>query len=160
MSELTDSAILYDRPTRDEYYLKIAEAVSLRSTCIKRHYGAVIVNNDEIIATGYNGNVRGELNCNEIGKCLRPSMQNNDASFGYSDCRSVHAEQNALISAARKDMLGGMMYLVCIINWRTEINSKGPCPICKRMMKNAGLKCWVGWVKGDDGVVRPSVTEL
>ena len=97
------------RLTKDEYYIGIAQAVSKRSTCLKRHYGAVIVNKDEIISTGYNGNPRGYFNCIDRGKCDRLLIPHN--SGDYSDCYSVHAEQNAIISAARKDMIDGTLYL-------------------------------------------------
>ena len=98
-----------NRMSKTEYYLEIALAVSKRSTCLKRRYGAVIVNNDEIISTGYNGNPRGEQNCCDRGTCQRMDLPSN--SGNYNDCFSVHAEQNALISARRKDILGGTIYL-------------------------------------------------
>lgn len=123
------------RPSKDEYYLGIAKSVSMRSTCIKRQYGAVIVNNDEIIATGYNGNPRGDFNCLDLGKCSRLNKPHN--SGDYSDCNSVHAEQNAMISASRKDMIGGTIYLYGREDSK-QINAE-PCPICKRMIQNAGI---------------------
>lgn len=136
-----------DRITKDEYYLEIALAVSKRSTCLKRHYGCVIVKDDEIIATGYNGSPRGEKNCCDLGECKRINKPHN--SGDYSDCHSVHAEQNAMISAARKDMLGATMYLageekeVSFIQpyefWK-EVKNCTPCPICSRMILNAGIK--------------------
>lgn len=140
-----------ERISKDEYYLKIAKAVSSRSTCLKRQYGCVIVNNDEIIATGYNGSPRGEVNCCDLGICKRMDEPNNSGK--YDECHSVHAEQNALISASRKDMLGATIYLYGqeYIN-ETITASSGfrmyqdleieatPCPICKRMLKNAGIK--------------------
>lgn len=98
-----------ERISKDNYYVGIARAVSERSTCLKRHYGCVIVNNDEIIATGYNGNPRGLMNCCDFGYCNRLNKPHN--SGDYSDCHSVHAEQNAMLSAARRDMIGATMYL-------------------------------------------------
>ena len=89
---------------KDEYYLGIAKAVSKRSTCLRRRYGCVIVKNDEIIATGYNGSPRGETNCCESGKCYREGMSHNHGD--YSECCSVHAEQNAMLSASREEMIG------------------------------------------------------
>lgn len=130
------------RPSKDEYYLQIASAVSSRSTCLRRQYGCVIVKNNEIIATGYNGNPRGEKNCCDVGKCNRMNKPHN--SGDYSDCYSVHAEQNAMLSAARKDMIGATLYLTGF-----ETTNEGakkpivlcePCPICGRMIKNAGIK--------------------
>lgn len=140
-----------ERITKDEYYLKIAKTVAIRSTCLKRQYGCVIVNNDEIIATGYNGSPRGEKNCCDIGFCKRLNEPNN--SGRYDECNSVHAEQNALISASRRDMLGATMYLYgqeirkepltassnFAMEQILEIEAE-PCPICKRMLKNAGIK--------------------
>lgn len=143
-----------ERITKDEYYLKIAKAVSSRSTCIKRQYGCVIVNNDEIIATGYNGSPRGEKNCCDIGTCKRLNEPNNSGK--YDECQSVHAEQNALISASRKDMLGATMYLYGQETRKETITASSdfrmfqpieieavPCPICLRMIKNAGIKVLV-----------------
>lgn len=141
------------RISKDEYYLGIALAVSKRSTCLKRHYGCVIVKNDEIIATGYNGSPRGEVNCCDIGSCQRLDKPHN--SGDYSDCHSVHAEQNAMLSASRKEMIGATMYLAgeeMIVEediWgdgtdgkmmhMKEIKDCAPCPICERMIKNAGI---------------------
>lgn len=123
------------RISKNLYYLHIAKAVSERSTCLKRQYGAVIVKNDEIIATGYNGAPRGEENCCDLGVCKRMDKPHN--SGDYADCHSVHAEQNAIISASRRDMLGATLYL-----WGGE-NGKAidaePCPICARLIKNAGI---------------------
>ena len=96
-----------DRISKDKYYLGIARAVSKRSTCLKRHYGCVIVKNGEVISTGYNGNPRGQENCCDRGTCNRLMKPHN--SGDYSDCYSVHAEQNAMLSAARKDMIGSTL---------------------------------------------------
>lgn len=141
------------RISKDEYYLGIARAVSKRSTCLKRHYGCVIVKNDEIISTGYNGNPRGDFNCCDIGKCSRMEKPHN--SGDYSDCFSVHAEQNAMLSASRKDMIGATLYLACEeyklnknesakkcedVYEYVELSCCSPCPICERMIKNAGIE--------------------
>lgn len=137
------------RITKDEYYLSIALEVSKRSTCLKRHYGCVIVKNDEIIATGYNGSPRGCENCCDIGECKRMDKPHN--SGDYSDCHSVHAEQNAMLSASRKEMMGATMYLAgeeskqYYYNGSSkceflEIKDASPCPICARMIVNAGIK--------------------
>lgn len=124
------------RPTHDEYYLAIAAAVSRRSTCLRRQYGAVIVNNDEIIATGYNGAPRGCENCCDIGKCNREGHEHNDGNYGQ--CRSVHAEQNAIISASRREMIGATLYLAGFENGKAI--AAQPCPICERLIINAGIK--------------------
>lgn len=125
------------RISKTEYYLEIAKAASKRSTCLKRHYGAIIVKNDEVIATGYNGSPRGCVNCSDVGKCKRLDKPHN--SGDYSDCHSVHAEQNAMISASRKDMVDSIMYLYGEED-SIEMNYPEPCPICARMLLNAGIK--------------------
>lgn len=123
------------RLSRDEYYLNIAKAVSKRSTCLRRQYGAVIVNNDEIISTGYNGAPRGEVNCCDTGICHRQDHAHNDGD--YRSCSSVHAEMNAIISASRSEMIGSTMYLAGFENGEELIAE--PCPICKRIIHNAGI---------------------
>lgn len=139
------------RPDKHTYYLNIAREVSKRSTCIKRHYGCVIVNGDIIIATGYNGSPRGEENCCDIGTCKRADAQR---YCGYENCTSVHAEQNALIAASRDRLIGATVYLACeefalnkfksglwdekIYDWYEDENPV-PCPLCMRMLKNAGV---------------------
>ena len=115
---------------RDRYYLEIAYAVALKSTCLRKQYGAVIVKNNEIIATGYNGAPRGEEHCKVCSKCDHGKDMET-----YLSCRSVHAEMNAIISAARKDMIGSTLYLVC-----RNIDVCQPCEICRRLIKNAGIK--------------------
>ena len=129
------------RPTKSEYYLDIASAVSKRSTCIRRHYGAVIVNNDEIVSTGYNGSPRGDKNCCDYGICMRAEAKRNSC---YEECKSVHAEQNAMISASRREMLGATLYLSCQYwdgsGWvEDETEEVTPCPICQRMINNSGI---------------------
>lgn len=126
------------RPSKNEYYLDIARTVSRRSTCLRRQYGAVIVNHDEIIATGYNGATRGDKDCLYNGICWR---EENDIPHGamYEMCISVHAEQNAIISAARSEMIGGTLYLAGFENGM-EIVGPEPCVICARMIQNAGIK--------------------
>lgn len=131
------------RPDKTTYYLDIAKAVSKRSTCLRRHYGAVIVNKDEIISTGYNGSSRGAINCCDEGYCMRSAARRNT---GYEECRSVHAEQNAMISASRNEMIGATLYLACEYQtesgeWVEDITSEvRPCPICQRMIDNSGIK--------------------
>lgn len=126
------------RPTIDKYYLEIAKSVSLRSTCIRKHYGAVIVNNGEIISTGYNNPPRGEPHCFTCTKC----KNGKDAST-YIDCPAVHAEMNAIISASRKEMLGGTLYLAGYdITGNEPVECEAwPCEICLRLIKNAGIDC-------------------
>ena len=120
------------RPGKDEYYLNIAEAVMARSTCLRRKYGSVIVKNDEIIATGYNGSPRGEVNCCDTGYCWRKE-HNIPRGQDYSHCKSVHSEANAIISASRRDMQGAVLYLAS-----SEPDAQ-PCDMCRRLIKNAGI---------------------
>lgn len=133
-----------ERITKTEYYKGIAAAVNKRSTCLRRRYGCVIVKNDEIIATGYNGSPRGMENCCDKRLCKRMDKEHN--SGDYSECHSVHAEQNALLSARRQDMIGATMYLVGEElgedgKWKLIPSDKcSPCPICSRMIKNSGIK--------------------
>ena len=124
------------RPSKSDYYLSIAKEVAQRSTCLRRQYGAVIVKDDEIVSTGYNGSPRGESNCCDVGECWR---EQNNIPHGerYEECVAVHAEQNAIISAARREMNGGILYLYGEENG--EPIQSCPCKICKRMIKNAGL---------------------
>ena len=130
------------RPTKTTYYLNIAREVSRRSTCLKRNYGCVIVKNDEIIATGYNGSARGEPNCCDIHTtCPRADIAHN--SGNYATCPAVHAEQNAMLSAPREKMLGATMYLAGFEHHddgtEEPIKDCSPCPICSRLIKNAGI---------------------
>lgn len=137
------ASLSLNRPSKRDYYVDIAIAVSKRSTCLKRHYGAVIVKNDEIISTGYNGAARGYANCCDKGHCPRMNVAHN--SGDYSDCPAVHAEQNAVISASRKDMIGATLYLAGEeMDKNTgeiiEIKVARPCPICQRILINSGIK--------------------
>lgn len=129
-----------DRIDKTNYYLDIAETVSKRGTCLRNNYGSVIVKNDEIISTGYTGAPRGRKNCIDLGVCRR--RQNNTPSgAGYELCRSVHSEQNAIISSKRKDMIGSTLYLVGINKRNGEyIADNYPCTLCKRMIINAGIE--------------------
>jgi dCMP deaminase len=127
------------RISKKDYYLGIAEAVSKRSTCIRRQYGAVIVLNDEIIATGYNGSPRNAENCCDVGCCWRES---NHIPHGeqYEACLAVHAEQNAIISASRRDTLGSTLYLVGFENGEQLPEEQvKPCKICEKMITNSGI---------------------
>lgn len=136
------------RGSKREYYLGIAEQVLERSTCLRRRYGAVIVNNDEIVSTGYNGSARGDINCCDKGVCHREEL-GIPKGERYELCRAVHAEQNAIISASRRDMLGATIYIVGKEKDGTNANPK-PCLLCSRMLKNAGVKTVVGREKDGD----------
>lgn len=128
-----------NRKDKQNYYLDIADTVLQRSTCLRRKYGAIIVRNDEIISTGYNGAPRGRKNCSDIGSCTRellciPSGER------YELCRSVHAEANAIISASRRDMIGSTIYLVGRDAKTNELLPNATsCSMCKRQVINAGI---------------------
>jgi dCMP deaminase len=143
------------RPSKTEYYLNIAREIAARSTCLCFNGGAIIVRDDQIVATGYNGAPRKTLDCMERKECLRrklkiPSGQN------YELCRSVHAEQNAIINAARAgvNILGGTMYLhgYRVFGGKKEPSDMFPCFICKKMILNSGLECVISSTK--DGKFR------
>ena len=126
-----------ERPSKIKYYLNIAKSVSDRSTCLRRRYGAIIVKNDRIISTGYNGAPRGKENCCDIGKCWR--KENNIPSGSmYEACLSSHAEMNAIIQGAPDEMESADLYL-----WGCEADgtpiSARPCKICQRLLLNAGI---------------------
>ncbi len=128
------------RISKENYYLDIAETVLARSTCLRRLYGAIIVTNDEIISTGYNGAPRGRINCSDLGYCRREAMQV-PSGERYELCRSVHAEANAIISASRRDMVGGTLYLVGRDAQTGELLSDATsCSMCRRLVINAGLE--------------------
>ena len=128
------------RISKENYYLDIAETVLERATCLRRVYGAIIVTNDEIIATGYNGAPRGRKNCTDLGFCSREAL-NVPRGERYELCRSVHAEANAIISASRRDMVGGTLYLVGKNAQTGEILCDATsCAMCRRMVINAGLE--------------------
>ena len=129
------------------YYLDIAETVSERSTCFKRHYGAIIVNNDSIISSGFNGSPRGVKDCYDIGHCLR---QDSPRGIDYSSCVSCHAEQNAIISASREQMIGSTLYLVGINQEdNSYVENSEPCSLCKRMIINSGISQVIVRIKDD-----------
>ncbi len=130
------------RVCKENYYLDIAQTVIGRSTCLRRRYGAIIVKNDEIISTGYNGAPRGRRNCVDLGYCTREAMKI-PRGQRYELCRSVHAEANAIISASRRDMVGGTLYLAGEDAATGEILPDATsCAMCRRLIINAGLE-WV-----------------
>ena len=127
------------RTSKENYYLDIADAVSERATCLRRRYGAIIVHNDEIISTGYNGAPRGRRNCTDLGYCTREAMQI-PSGQRYELCRSVHAEANAIISAARRDTMNATMYLRGRDAKSNELlHDTTSCSMCRRLIINAGI---------------------
>lgn len=154
------------RKDKINYYLDIAQSVSERSTCLRRHFGCVIVKNDEIISTGYNGAPRGRKNCDDLGVCYREKL---DIPRGerYELCRSVHAEQNAVISASRNELLGADLYMVGINAKTKEVEPNlSSCMMCKRVVINSGISRVIvrepnskytvynveDWIKDDDSL--------
>jgi len=158
------------RTSKENYYLDIATAVLERSTCLRRKYGAIIVHNDEIISTGYNGAPRGRQNCSDLGRCTREELQI-PSGQRYELCRSVHAEANAIISAARQDMIGATLYLAGRDSKSGELlHDTTSCSMCRRQIINAGIIQVVArigesdytvtnvdeWIENDDSV--PALT--
>ena len=130
------------RMSKDKYYLNIADAVLDRSTCLRRKYGAIIVKN---------GAPRGRVNCSQLGYCNREQL-NIPSGQRYELCRSVHAEANAIISAARRDMIGGTLYLVGRSAADGELlHDTTSCAMCRRMIINSGITRVVNRI-GDDGI--------
>ncbi|MCI5926929.1 MAG: deaminase [Pseudoflavonifractor capillosus] len=128
------------RIDKENYYLDIAETVAERATCLRRCYGAIIVRNDEIIATGYNGAPRGRRNCVDLNYCTREAL-NIPSGERYELCRSVHAEANAIISAARSETLGATLYMACKNPATGElIAGSTSCAMCRRLIINAGIQ--------------------
>jgi dCMP deaminase len=132
-----------ERVSKHNYYLDIAQTVAERSTCLRKMYGAIIVKNDSIISTGYNGAPRGRKNCSDIGDCMRDKLRI-PRGERYELCRSVHSEANAIIAASREQMLGATLYMVCVDPLSGEIVSgTNSCMMCKRMIINAGISTLV-----------------
>lgn len=130
---------MIERRDKINYYLDLAETVSMRSTCLRRRYGAVIVKNDEVISTGYVGAPRGRKNCTDIGTCIRQKLSI-PRGERYELCRSVHAEANAIISASRDKMIGSDIYLAGVDAETGEyIPNSNSCSMCKRQIINAGI---------------------
>lgn len=161
-----------ERIDKENYYLDIAETVLERSTCARKHYGAIIVRNDEIVSTGYNGAPRGRINCTDLGYCVRQKLEI-PSGQRYELCRSVHAEANAIISAARSETIGGTLYLACHDGESDALLSgQEPCSMCRRLIINAGLKKVVmrdtrteyrvaqvdDWITNDESVIRSDFT--
>ena len=127
------------RTDKINYYLDMAETTLERSTCLRRCFGAIIVKNDEIISTGYNGAPRGRKNCVDLGYCMREKL-NVPRGERYELCRSVHAEQNAIISARRSDMIGASLFLVGKSFENDEyVKDARPCAMCKKVIINSGI---------------------
>ncbi len=154
------------RVSKDNYYLDIAQTVAERGTCMRRQFGAIIVKDDVIISTGYNGAPRGRQNCTDISFCIRDELRI-PRGERYEMCRSVHAEANAIIAAPRDLMLGSTLYMVCVNPKDGSLyDGTSSCMMCKRMVINAGIEKVVirdtkddyrvinvtDWVENDDSL--------
>lgn len=126
------------RISKVDTYLNCAEVFAYRSTCLKRKYGAVIVKDDVVISTGYNGAPRGLENCCDIGKCPRIE-RNLHQGEGYGMCRAIHAEANALLNCSRQQTMGADLYLTGINPKDNSIHRAKPCPLCARSIIQAGI---------------------
>ena len=155
-----------ERRSKENYYLDIADAALGRSTCLRRKYGAIIVRDDEIVSTGYNGAPRGRRNCSDLGRCTREELKI-PSGERYELCRSVHAEANAIISASRRDMIGSTLYLVGRdAKTNALLTDATSCSMCKRQIINAGIDRVVircgetqyrtvpvsDWIENDDSI--------
>ncbi len=117
------------RPSWDEYFMRLAYLVSTRSTCTRRHVGAVIVKDKRVLSTGYNGPPRGLAHCDITG-CMRENL-NIPSGERHELCRGLHAEQNAIIQAA--------VYGVSIKDATIYVTNH-PCVVCAKMLINAQIK--------------------
>ena len=155
-----------ERVSKENYYLDIAETVAERSTCLRRKFGAIIVKNDVIVSTGYNGAPRGRKNCDDLNYCMREKL-GIPRGERYEMCRSVHAEQNAIIAAPREQMLGATLYMVCVSpEDGSLVGGMNSCMMCKRVIINAGISTVVirddkenfrvvdvnDWIENDDSL--------
>lgn len=127
------------RVSKIDTYLNCAEVFAYRSTCLKRKYGAVIVKDDVVISTGYNGSPRGFENCCEIGTCPRIEKDMHQGE-GYGICRAVHAEMNALLNCSRQQTMGADLYLAGINPSDNSVHNAKPCPVCARQIIQAGIR--------------------
>lgn len=148
------------RISKADAYLNCAENFAFRSTCIKRKYGAVIVKNDAVISTGYNGSPRGYENCCDIGVCPRIE-RNMHQGEGYDLCRAIHAEENALLNCSRDQTIGADLYLVGINPEDSSIHQAKPCPLCARKIIQAGIRnVFLRQGEGADNYVSISANQL
>ena len=128
-----------ERVSKINYYLDIAQTVAKRSTCLRRHYGAILVKDDCIVSTGYNGAPRGRANCSDLDFCMRDKL-NIPRGERYEMCRSIHAEANAIIAASREEMIGSTLSMAGLDGKTGEIvPGMSCCAMCKRQVINAGI---------------------
>mgnify|MGYP006285067709 CR=1 FL=1 len=129
MTESPETKPKRRRPSWDEYFMEITREVATRSTCLRRHVGAIVVRDKRILATGYNGPPRGLPHCEDVG-CLREQRQV-PSGERHELCRGLHAEMNVLIQAARFgiNIDGGTLYC-----------TNHPCVLCAKMIINSGIR--------------------
>jgi dCMP deaminase len=130
----------YTRPSWDDYFMKIAALVSERSTCLRHHVGAIIVKDRRVLTTGYNGAPSGVKDCLDLGECIKNNLKIISGG-GHDVCPAIHAEQNAIIQAAKygQDISNSTIYC-----------THTPCIICARMIVNAGIKRIVTYISYPD----------
>lgn len=146
------------RPNWDEYWLDVAYDIAKRGTCLRRVYGAVIVKDNVIISTGYCGAPRGQQNCTDIGVCERQRL-NVPSGERYELCRSVHAEQNAIINANPDRLLGATIYVAGIDVNTEQLAEAHPCMMCARMIINAQI-AEVIYRKADGSIAKKGASSL
>ncbi|MFC2174454.1 cytidine/deoxycytidylate deaminase family protein [archaeon] len=131
---------MYSRPSRDEYYLEIAKSIGSRSPCMRKKFGAIIVKNDTIVSTGYNGPPRGGVNCFDIG-CVREELDMEHYAAYDATCPAVHAEENCIVNAARNGtkVFGGVLYIQGVSPTDNSLVESRPCHRCRRALINAGV---------------------
>jgi len=148
------------RISKIDTYLNCAETFAYRSTCIKRKYGAVIVKEDVVISTGYNGAPRGFDNCCDLGKCPRIERDMHQGE-GYGICRAIHAEANALLNCARSQTMDADLYLTGVNPKDNSIHKAKPCPLCARMIIQSGIRnVYMRIGEGADNYIVVSAREL
>lgn len=146
-----------NRPSWNEHWLEIAKVIAKRSTCLRRRFGAVIINkNNVLLSTGYNGAPRHTPNCTDLGKCYRKE-RNIPSGAHYEKCRSVHAEANAIINAGREGVPinNTNLYLYGENYDSNETIEAKPCKMCRRMIINAGINKVI--MQGPDKITTVSV---
>lgn len=133
----------YTRPDWEHYYLGVAQAVSRRSSCLRRKYGVVIVKDNRIVSTGYNGAPKGVANCCDTGICVR---KENKIPHGerYELCDGVHGETNAMIKASPEELQGATLYLYGYDIELGKTIDAAPCIMCERNLKNSGIEKIIG----------------
>ena len=149
-----------ERVSKHNYYLDIAQTVAERATCMRRHFGAIIVKDDVIVSTGYNGAPRGFESCIDTGSCPRMD-RNMHQGEGYGMCRAIHAEANALLNCSRQQTIGADLYLVGVNPNDNSIHEAKPCPLCARMIIQAGIRnVYLRVGEGADNYVVVPATDL